>query len=871
MLQTYTLLLVDDQDRLSTSSLNLLLQRLGGNELIGSVVVVTGAKSLVLEGGLNDSVPLRVLVAQSPEWNPSKPFDHCPLLNDLQQDRVVQLATSELASLTDDALRTKLSTSIAEAQSKTGGDSVESEVPPLKWFAERLKWRPLELFGLVPQDRASDVWGAPSPSSFPSRIWQGNDRNSVLLRNAFVGVCLIVIGAATLGLFLPSKSVAIAANDGEIIPTPIETGVPPASGQLASNPSIPQPPAPAAAPSNEKPSKPSAQPNASKVGKPADWQRVELEQTPEAVEQRLRESASYLASDELEGRGVRTVGLDLAADYLAKEFKAAGLKTDLVHGLPFQEFELYAIGRERVVQDLQVRIGDDKHELVLDNDFSSLMAASSSTPFNLEIVFAGYGVTLPDGKYDDYAGLEVEGKAVIVLRNLPPHLSKNPAFSQQAFLRNKVSNAAERRAAAIIFCSDAASLRAGSQEGDPLVDSLLRVDLANDQIDPLIPVVHCHRAALAKAIQDSGFDLDSTEAQIAKTSTPQSRLLNKVVLFGRSSQARVGRKLKNVLASLAGHGEKAEQTIVVGAHYDHLGRGGYGSLSFSGEREVHNGADDNASGTAVLLEVARQLRAREKPLARRVLFAGFSGEELGLVGSKRYVKEPVVPLSKTVAMLNLDMVGRLREGKLTIYGSETSPSWPKLLDEVHAGKVFSISRRAGGFGPSDHASFYEKGIPVLHFFTGFHPQYHRPGDDADLLNIEGMRQITDLVVELVVALADPDMQPSHRAQTESLLTDAAPGYFDDVLSGKPGRRPSLLGVVLAPVTEGSGLVIERTLPNSIAQRSGIRVGDYVREVDGKPIKTSDEMIAVVRGKKPNDELKLLIERNGVKLEVKVKF
>ncbi len=870
MLQTYTLLLVDDQNRLSTASLNSLLQRLSGNEFVGSIVVVTAAKSLTFEGGLSHSVPLRVVVAQTPEWSPAEPFDHCPPLQDLQQDRVIQLTAGELEGLADDALRARISDLVTEVQAGSESSGADAEVPPLKWFAERLKWKPLEVFGLVPPDRTGEVWITPPGSSFPSRIWQGNDRNSVLLRNAFVGVCLIVIGTATLGLFLPSKSVAVAANDGKVIPTPIETEIPAASSQLVSNPSSAPANKPAVAPV-QKPPKPPVPPIPASSIKTIDWPRVKLDLAPEAIDRRLRDSAAYLASDELEGRGVRTQGLDLAADYLASEFKAAGLKTDLVHGQPFQEFELYAIGRERVVQDLQVRIGDDRHELVLDNDFSSLMAAASSTPFNLELVFVGYGLTLPDGKYDDYAGLDVEGKAVIVLRNLPPHLAKNPSFSQQAFLRTKVNNAVERRAAAIIFCSDAASLRAGSQDGEPLVDSLLRIDLATDQIDPLIPIVHCHRAALAKAAEDSGFDLDGAEAQITKTSTPQSRVLGKTLLYGRCSQARVGRKLKNVLASIAGEGEKAEQTIVVGAHYDHLGRGGYGSLSFSGEREIHNGADDNASGTAVLLEVARQLRARNKPLARRVLFAGFSGEELGLVGSKRYVKEPIVPLGKTVAMLNLDMVGRLREGKLTVYGSETSPSWPKLLDEVQAGKVFSMSRRAGGFGPSDHASFYEKGIPVLHFFTGFHPQYHRPGDDAELLNIEGMRQITDLVVELVVALADPEMQPAHRAQTESLLTDASPGFLDDIMVGKPGRRPSLLGVVLAPAGSGPGLIIERTLPNSIAQKSGLRVGDLVREVDGKSIKTSDEMAAIVRGKKLNDELKLLIERNGVKLEVKVKF
>ena len=851
MLKKHALLLFDDGGGFSAASLNSLLQLLAPDGNVCEVVVVISAEKEALVSGLNVSIPLRVVVAQKSALETDPVSLALQLVAELQLDPVIPFSASQLDKLGSNPDHSDVRVLIENALSARS-ETTESN----------------DARAVVSHDR-KDIWSLAPLIQHKPLLRLPNGFGSTFLRHALVCVCLIAIGAATLGLFLPSaKSSAVAANDGKVNPAPVVEQLPQEERQLASNPSaVPakKPPIPKAAAEATKPA-------ASVVRKPIEWRPVELDQSPEAIELRLKNSSGYLASDELEGRGVRTHGIDLAADYLAREFKAAGLKTDLVQGQPFQEFELYAIGRERVVQDLLIKVGDDKRDLVLDRDFSSLMAATSSQSFDLELVFVGYGVTLTDGKYDDYAGLDVEGKAVIVLRNLPPHLAKVPANSPAAFVRNKVTNAVEHGAAAIIFCSDAASLRAAnSGEPEPIIDTLLRVDLANDVADPMIPIVHCQRTALVQAIIDSGFDLDLAESQITRTTIPQSKLIDKAALYGRSSQARVGRKLKNVLASVTGEGDKAEQTIVVGAHYDHLGRGGYGSLSFSGERDIHNGADDNASGTAVMLEVARQLSARKKPLARRVLFAGFSGEELGLVGSKRYVREPVVPLNKTVAMLNLDMVGRLREGKLTIYGGETSPMWPKLLDDSVSAKDFSISRRAGGFGPSDHASFYEKGIPVLHFFTGFHPQYHRPGDDAELLNIEGMRQITNLVVELVVALADPEMQPSHRAQSEPLLTDASPGIFDDVLSGRTGRRPSMLGVVLGPVVDGSGLVIDRTLPGSLAQKFGIRVGDMVHELDGKPVNSSDDMIAIVRSKKPNDELKLLIERNGVKLEVKVKF
>jgi hypothetical protein len=284
---------------------------------------------------------------------------------------------------------------------------------------------------------------------------------------------------------------------------------------------------------------------------------------------------------------------------------------------------------------------------------------------------------------------------------------------------------------------------------------------------------------------------------------------------------------------------------------------------------INNGADDNASGTAVLMEVARELASRQEPLRRRVLFIAFSAEELGLIGSKRYVQDPVVPLDKTIAMLNLDMVGRMNNDRVTIYGTGTAAEWPALIDRASTAQTLTIARRPGGYGPSDHASFFEHGIPVLHFFTGFHPQYHRPSDDSDLLNVAGMRRIAAMVRDITVDLAQADARPTRTGSqgafdlSEFMDSDDSGLGLELLASDRPR-----LGVVLEPAEKG-GVVVKRILRSTAAERHGIRPGDVIHQVAGKDVNSAADVSEVLKQHKAGEKLTLRLTRRDVEMELEI--
>jgi putative flippase GtrA len=601
----------------------------------------------------------------------------------------------------------------------------------------------------------------------------------------------------------------------------------------------------------------------------------------EAVEQRLRESAEFLASDELEGRGVRTKGLDLAAGYIAEQYREIGLRDDHYAGTPFHEFRLYSTATNGSVQELTVRLPDGQSlSFQPKQDFSTL-TLSVNGRFTLPLTFAGYGITAPELGYDDYAGIDVAGKAVILLRHEPrSHDSDSPfsgtESSDHALLRTKIDNAVKHGAALIILCTDVAALPAASEAAPAGMttpsqeEELLDVELNESSLRGSIPVVHCRRPRVEALIRaTAGAELADWERRIDETLQPHSRLLPECRVSGRVGLAKEGRTLRNVVASLEGEGPLAEETIVIGAHYDHLGRGGYGSLAIGANAEIHNGADDNASGTTVLIEVARQLASRPEPLRRRVLFIAFSAEELGLIGSRRYVQDPLVPLDKTLAMLNLDMVGRMRQDSVTIYGTGTAAEWPALIDRSAAAQQLTIARRSGGYGPSDHASFFEHGIPVLHFFTGFHPQYHRPDDDAARLNIPGMRKVAAMVRDITVDLAQADAPPTRTASQGAFDLSELVGDDDSLNLGFSSRGPRL-GVVLEPA-EGGGVTVTRLIRQTPAERQGIRPGDVLHAVAGQEVHNPGDVIEAIKPHKAGETIRIRLTRRSVELELEIRL
>ncbi len=636
-----------------------------------------------------------------------------------------------------------------------------------------------------------------------------------------------------------------------------------------------------------------------------------------AVEGRLSASARYLASDELEGRGVGTQGLNLAADYIAQQFREIGLKTELFDGQPFQKFTMVTganLGEPNtlaLVGPASESAEPRRIELKLGESFTP-MAIGGSGKFNLPIVLVGYGITGKQEKYDDYEGVDVQGKAVVVLRHEPQQANPHSVFdgtknSQHAPFRRKVSNAYEHGAAAVIFCNDdfdlQKNLASTRDRWQTAVDEISETNSKFKQItkpsveewqkhqtkiqnladdvrkyaerlqnaqDPLLPfegagaegsegrrfpILFCRRAELDQVVQAAlGTSLAALEQRIDKGPTPHSRELTGWRVEGEATVNRQGVEVKNVVGVLEGKGPHADETIVIGAHYDHLGMGGAGSAA-PGVTEIHNGADDNGSGTTVLIEIARQIAARGKP-PRRIVFIAFTGEERGLIGSARYVREPLVPIDNTVAMLNLDMVGRLQDEKLIVHGTGTAKEFDALIDRFGKEHGFEITKKPAGFGPSDHSSFYGAKVPVLFFFTGTHTDYHRPSDDFEKLNISGMRRIADLVTETALVLATADTKPEYQEVHggEQLGGGGDRPYFGSI----PDFAQSEPGYALSGVTKGGP-----------AERGGLLAGDNIIQFGDSKVGNLEDFDSALRKFKAGDKVAVIVQRKGkeVKLEV----
>jgi len=508
-------------------------------------------------------------------------------------------------------------------------------------------------------------------------------------------------------------------------------------------------------------------------------------------------------------------------------------------------------------------------------DFQPL-SLSASGEFDLPVAFVGHGITTD--KYDDYADVDVADKAVILMRNMPRH---NPAefpssdnvISPHAYISQKVANAISHGAAAVILCTNRDKLLSADTPGSigrpsnherlnkiNRHDSLLEFNVAAGEQGRRIPVLHVRRAAIDDMLRGEvrGTNLLALEDAIDRDRQPHSFILEDCKIRGTCSVEKVITKLKNVVAALEGSGEFRNETVVVGAHYDHLGYGGgWGSLA-PWTREIHNGADDNASGTAVMIEVAHQLASRKETMRRRVLFVAFTAEESGLVGSEYFVRHSPVPLTQQVAMINLDMVGYLRDQRLTISGTGTAREFPSLLDELASQHQLQVLMDPSGYGPSDHASFHSYGVPVLHLFTGFHENYHRPSDDTEKLNIAGMRRITEFTTAVVARLANAPLRPSRRPSRRGIV-------ISDLHSEKPG-----LGVKGDRSFTGSGLRVRSVIKRSPAERVGIRAGDVVTKINGALVANFDDFESAIAKLRTDSPVRMTVQRSSGSFEFQVR-
>ncbi|MEI8373410.1 MAG: M20/M25/M40 family metallo-hydrolase [Planctomycetota bacterium] len=579
-----------------------------------------------------------------------------------------------------------------------------------------------------------------------------------------------------------------------------------------------------------------------------------------AGEQRLAATTFYLSSDKLEGRGFGTKGIDLAADYIADQLRQLnryGMKTDLWSGSPFQKFKV-AIDADLGPNNSMALVGPPmgkngkprRIELVLGKDYTPL-AISGNGKFDLPLAFAGYGITVRSkANYDDFAEVDVAGKATIMLRHQPRDAvddKESAPIKETACtsFRHKVSNACEHGAAAVIFCSDQAEVRRRRGKDD----ALLSFHVAGTTFTrPDVAVINFRQAVIDNMLRDLNEPaLGKIEEEIDRTLKPASRELKGWRIQGETDVRHVPCEVKNVAAVLPGEGPLANEVIVLGAHYDHLGYGSRSTLP-SKRGAIYPGADDNASGVAVVLEVARALAQRPRKLRRTVVFILFTGEEWGFWGSSHYVNDPVVPMSETVAMINLDMVGRLREDALTVNSVGTGTGFSGLLDQANRLYGFHLTKVAGASGRSDQASFYAKRIPNLHFFTGKHPDYHRPTDTFSGVNISGMWRIANYVLDMTVALADAPQRPDFVAVPMQRRAGDMPQPF--------------FGCIPDFTREEAGYPIGAVIAGSPAERCGLRGGDVIVKFGKHYIGIGDDFDDALQKYAAADRVKIKVRRKN---------
>jgi Zn-dependent M28 family amino/carboxypeptidase len=583
-----------------------------------------------------------------------------------------------------------------------------------------------------------------------------------------------------------------------------------------------------------------------------------------AVQERLRRDVTFLASDACEGRGVATQGINRAADYVAAEFQKAGLKPGGPNGSYFQPFTIPGGVLEAPPRLVLTGPLGQRVELKAGQDYEPMGIAHSGKIEDAALVFAGYGATGPkESGYDDYADLDVTGKVVLVLRETPRGGIRPAPFdrrSQANSIVEKVRNAQRHGAAAVLFVND----RADAADGDDLLNFSYSAAVRlpkGDKGEVGLPAFHLRRKAADTLLQSGlGTSLRHQEEDIDRDQKPHSA---EVAGWTAAFDLRVSRTLpcKNIVGYLDGAGPLANQTVVVGAHYDHLGYGGPGSLANLKKPAIHHGADDNGSGSTALMELARHFARQPNRQGRRLVFIAFSGEELGLHGSVHYCKEPVFPLADTAAMVNLDMVGRLvadtttGKDRLTIEGAGTAKTFNDLLDRINAHYGFALKRVASGYGPSDQFSFCEVGVPVLFFFTNDHPDYHKPSDTADKINVPGMERVLDMAADVMDDLATVRERPQYVKLARP--ASSAPGDMPR-LGIRPDYTDDKAGVLVGGVTEGGP-----------AARGGIKAGDRVVELGGSPVKGLEGYMSILASHKRGQEIEVVVERNGKRVTLKV--
>ncbi len=577
------------------------------------------------------------------------------------------------------------------------------------------------------------------------------------------------------------------------------------------------------------------------------------------LERRFQSHIDYLASDELTGRGVGTPGIELAADYIAAQFAEVGLAPAGENGTYFQTFSM-TLDR-RITEDSQLAFTGDSVERKKGVDFIPF-SFSSDGAFKGGLTFIGYGIENADKNYNDFEDVDLEGSVALLFDGEPASWSDAEGnATRSAMLRNKIYNAKDLGAVAVLVVTPLPLPNWG--------DALPRFE-SHGSDDYGIPAMHISRE-MAGAVLEAGRvgNLDELQKTLDGGANASSQVAH-VMASGQAGFETKSAPTRNVMGIYRGRGSLAGELIVVGAHYDHLGirkpmmrRFSKGkTLSDAGTEVIHNGADDNASGTSGLIESARMVAAGGE-MKRSVLFIAFTAEESGLHGSKHFVDSGAFGLPNMSAMLNMDMIGRVPSGARTVevFGADTGDGLEGLV-RPHAVRNGLEAEFAGGLGGrSDNASFDRKSVPAIHFYSGAHTDYHKPSDDSHLINAAGGAKITALVADLAIDLANRDgrvafVRPKKvkkeaapaRSGTYRVVMGLSPGYGDD------GQR---------------GMAVDGVSPDGPADLGGLKAGDRIVSIGGKSVANVHDYMASTRKNKPGDSVEVIVLRGDSEVTLSV--
>jgi Zn-dependent M28 family amino/carboxypeptidase len=644
----------------------------------------------------------------------------------------------------------------------------------------------------------------------------------------------------------------------------------------------------------------------------AAGQQSEAPSTPKV--ERLRAHVAYLASDKLEGRRTGSPGAQLAAEYIAREFSRYGLRRSIGYDTPgmsileadsparyLQKFPYVAGVELGKGNKMSFQVSETPVQLNVSEDWLPVGLSSSGHIENSDAVFVGYGITATELKYDDYQSGKAAGRIAIALSGTPDGDNPHGQFAKYEDVRWKAIAARNARATGLIVIARAENFKD---------DRLATLHYDHGAGDAGLPVVAISRGVAAKIFEANGIKnfsefVEQVSTALAQqgskeirgytvTTTNSFDLLRETKLTLSTDLVRREVTASNVVGILDGSDPVLKnEVIVIGAHYDHLGRGGEGSLAPK-EGDIHHGADDNASGVAGVLELARIFSEQQPRPKRTLVFIAFSGEEEGLLGSNYYVNHPTFPLNQTVAMINMDMIGRMKGSKLIVGGVGTAKEWRDIVGTSNyfegitvnpgarpgdrsrpasavpivvssngaavvtadAAKTFVMTLNEDGYGPSDHSSFYAKQIPVLFFWTGTHEDYHKPSDTADKINYDDEARLLRFIGRIANDIANRPAKVSYTvAKSES--TGRATGFR------------VYLGTIPNYADSSDGLLLDGVRDDSPAAKAGIKAGDKIVKLAGREVKNVYDYTYALGEMKAGQEYEIVLLRGAERLTLKI--